>query len=609
MESLHFFDNKKNVALWWLKPYILTAMLAILWGNFSYSQENWSVDWNKTELRLQERNIETFFGELETRNLNISGTSEKTTDVYARRMQGELEYELSNNAEVIQIFDTLVNILNTKYSQNISNDNYLLVLQSAFKILSKNEKYIGLNQFSDRCFDSFDINFVNALQFVQYINWLSYNWSLKTQRKAWKSVLQCMIDDLSNQTTYQNNWQNNLINNENSDIVNNLSNKLSIEKLNWINYEDVLHMVNSIRHEWLRKAVMASLLNNDVIWAQKLLWMDLHCDPKIYPGFVANKRIWRKELSLMEEHWQYMTLKDSQEVLNYFKSIEENYKLYDSLFYWYEPLSVYKKFLSWEWKFNNHWLPYCIVSKYDYTLYLFSADHKLILETPVLTWAVPWNTPHKQGNKTTPWWSYTVWWIYTWKDLFKLYHTDFIRLDPNEWQYLLELNEDWNYKSALWIHWEWILRWYKVVIWKDWKKTLVEVPRSELFESNNSASHNTTGGCTNVQVEKFWILINNLCPGCLVYYCFDDEINRNEDLWYYPENELEMIDYFGNNSSENFIKWDDAKKNYSYKNIAWNNSIFTRRLAHRHNPKTGVPSIEMRLKNSYLDEINQKKLA
>lgn len=583
MEKLHF-DYEKGIALWWLKPYVLVTLLSILWTNFAYSQSNVWANSDRLEQssKSQERNIETFFSIIENRNLRISNTSEKTIDVYVKRMNAELEDELLHNTEVIEKMDILVNILNTKYSKNISRDNYLLALQSALKILSNTEKYRWLNQFSDRFSSTFDINFENALQFVQYVNWLSHNWSLKTQKKAWTSVLQCIFEDLNNQTIYQYDWKNNLVNNEkpqttieqtdnqisitnDNDLnsINFLSNNLSLDKLNWISYEDVLRMVNSIKHEWLRNAVMTSLLNNDVIWAQRLLWMEINCDKKKYPGFVASKRIWKKELNLMEEHWQYMTLKDSQEVLSYLQSIEDEYKLYDENFQWYEPLSAYKKFLSWEWKFNNNWLPYCIVSKYDYTLYLFSADHKLILETPVLTWAQVWNEPNIPDKvKTTPWGFYTIWWIHDrtskWKNLFALYHTDLLRLDPHDWQYLLEPDNNWNYKNALWIHWEWNLRWYKVVKWNDWKDRLVEVPRSELFECNESASHTTSGWCTNVQVKKFWILRNTLVIGSVVFYCFDDEIIDAKHLWYKFDDVIETIEHFGK-KSKNVIQLETAE--------------------------------------------------
>ena len=500
-------------------------------------------------------------------------------------------------------------------------DNYLVVLQSAFKILSNDPKYTWLNEFTGKFSDKFSINFLDALQFVQYMNGLSHNWSLKLQKKAWKSVLGCIISDLNYQqhnkqprednlaiddNTYKNIEQppvqpntetnsGNLNNNTPPKIetnyetsnINLLSKNLSFDKLNWVNYEDVLHMVNAIKHDWLRNEVMGCLVNNDVIWAQRLLWMDINCDPNKYPDFVASKKLWRRELRLMEEHWEYMTLKDPQEVLNYFQSLAEYYELNE-----YEPCKIYKKFLSWEWRFNNHWLPYCIISKYDYKLYLFSADHKLIFETPVLTWADSWNEPNNMDPKkwkimrTTPWGFYKIWWTYdktsTWKNLFSLYWSDFLITIPCDWQYLLEIDWNGNYLFVLWIHWEWNLRGYKVVDLGNWKTKLVEVPRSELYETNDSQSHNTSLWCTNVSKKVIWILINYLPKGSTVYYCFDDEIIDAKHLWYKFEDGIETIEHFWN-EPKNVMQFETAELLYtadkrhnhirSNKLLAHNNSL------------------------------------
>lgn len=590
-----------------LKPFALVLWLAITTPNFLYSQEN---NWTNTELinESNERNIEKFKSEIEQRNINISASSYKTQDVYVENMKQQLEYYVLNDAKVKEELNKIVNILNSKYSQNVSMDNYLVVLQSAFKILASNPKYNWLNEYTDKFSSKFDINFENALQFVQYMNNLSHNWSLKLQKKAGKSVLACIIADLNYKATNQqhneqwrvNNQQNNgqsRVNNqqhngqsrennlaigdntyENVELppvqpntgtnnwnlnnnstprvetnyetsnINLLSKNLSFDKLNWVNYEDVLHMVNAIKHDWLRNAVMGCLVNNDVIWAQRLLWMDINCDPNKYPNFVASRKLWRRELRLMEEHWEYMTLKDSQEVLNYFKSLAEFYELNE-----YEPYKIYKKFLSWEWKFNNHWLPYCIISKYDYKLYLFSADHKLIFETPVLTWATAWNKPndHKNGVSTTPWWMYSFWWFfdrdYKWNNLYSFYGSEFWMCDPRDWQYPLKLSKNKEYYEAvLGIHGEGNLQGIKYILNDKWEVIWQKkVKRTELFGDPYAPNNTPTAWCICMPKEKYWILKNNFKNWSLIWICFDDEIIDAKYLWYKFDDGIETIEHFG----------------------------------------------------------------
>ena len=56
-------------------------------------------------------------------------------------MRQQLEYYVLNDTKVVEELNKIVDILNSKYSQNVSMDNYLVVLQSAFKILSNDPKY------------------------------------------------------------------------------------------------------------------------------------------------------------------------------------------------------------------------------------------------------------------------------------------------------------------------------------------------------------------------------------------------------------------------------------------------------------------------------------
>ena len=241
---------------------------------------------------------------------------------------------------------------------------------------------------------------------------------------------------------------------------------------------------------------MNCLLHNDVIWAQRLLWMEISCNGNRYPDYVASTKIWQRELNLMEKLWESRRYMDTQEILDFMERIERAYEIEN-----YEVKTAYLKFLSWE--YDNEWLPYCIISKYDYKIYLFSADHKLLACQPVLTWSHIWNAQNDpiHWSHTTPGWMYEVWGFFDksseWKDLTAIYWTDYILFMPLEWQYV------YSEEYSMWMHGN--------VKGREWR-----------FSSQNTKDRRASNGCINIIRKLFWEIINHFKKGSKVYITEDD---------------------------------------------------------------------------------------
>jgi hypothetical protein len=228
----------------------------------------------------------------------------------------------------------------------------------------------------------------------------------------------------------------------------------------------------------------------------------------------------------------------------------------------YEVKTAYLKFLSWE--FDNWWLPYCIISKYDYKIYLFTADHKFLASYPVVTWAHVGNHPNdvwehlrdpKNAHHTTPGWMYRFWWFFDkssiWKDLTAVYGTDYGVLEPLEWQY------NYTEEYSLWIH--------GFVMWRE-----------RMFYSQDMKDRLASNWCINFLRQLFWEMFNHLKKGSKVYVCRDDEIN--DVGWFgYNEWEIEMIKHFWPNP-QNVIHWDAVVNRWYCKNNTWNTAILPRRI-------------------------------
>lgn len=588
MEKLRKWSEKQSTNTWsWIKS-IVVALWLMLWAsNFSYSQESWWRYFNKTEQtgQLWEKGIEAYRSAVVIRDYNIDNETSETINEFVTRMNNKLLYGANNsNSLISKNLTSIKSILQSKYELQLGNDP-VLIIESALKELAKAEKYKWLKEYTDNFSWKFDLNFINAYWFVRFQN----NWNRDRDRwlsgKDWAYILQSIYNDLNNienissnvtvinsRQSHDNNVQvtpRNSENVENNGMPNTeidarnmnwitlLSNNLSSDKLNWVTYEDVWNTVNSFKHEWLRNAVMDRLLHNDIIWAQRLLWMELNCDPRLYPDYVAGRKLWQRELRLMEKHWEFRRYMDSQEFLNNMEKVERAYWIEN-----YEVKTAYLKFVSWE--FDNEWLPYCIISKYDYKIYLFSADHKFLAAYPVVTWAHEWNHPNdvwehlrdpRNAHHTTPWWMYKFWWFFdrslTWKDLTAGFGTHFWVFVPMEWQY------NYSDECALWIH--------GFVMWREW-----------MFYSQDMKNRLASNWCINFLRKLFWDLFNHLKKGSKIYICRDDELSSN-GLTGYNDNGIEMIEHFWCRPQK-VMHWNEAE-NYGYcKNSTWTNSVLGRRI-------------------------------
>ena len=479
-----------------------------------------------------------YTAKVKNRNDNITNNTSETLDEFAIRIKKQFEYELKDgNSLISKKIWNIETILIDKYNLN-SYSNPIITIQSALIELSKTEKYKWLQEYTSKFSWNFDINFINAYWLVQYLDDWSCNWSL--HGKNWAFILQSIYDDLSNigNDNWNNNNNDNGLNRDNTvqpdntiqpnntvqpnmdvdedvddptennvpniepdyremEWISLLSKNLSSNKLNWITYEDVWNTVDWFKHEWLRNAVIHCLLLNDVIWAQRLLWMDINCNRNRYPNYVASTKLWHRELDLMRNFWESRRYMDTQEILNFMERVENAYEIEN-----YEVKNIYLKFLSWE--FDNSWLPYCIISKYDYKIYLFTADHKLVSCQPVLTGAHIWNNKNNPmgWSHTTPGGMYVMWWVFDksseWKNLISVYWTDYLLLLPKEGQY------HYSEEYSMGIH--------GYVKWREWR-----------FSSQNTIDHRVSNWCINIDRATFWEIINHLKKWSKVYICKDDD--------------------------------------------------------------------------------------
>ena len=69
--------------------------------------------------------------------------------------------------------------------------------------------------------------------------------------------------------------------------------------------------------------------------------MELNCNSRRYPDYVAGRKLGRRELELMEQHSEYRRYMDSQEFLSNMEKIERAYEIEN-----YEVKTAYLKFLS-----------------------------------------------------------------------------------------------------------------------------------------------------------------------------------------------------------------------------------------------------------------------
>lgn len=279
-------------------------------------------------------------------------------------------------------------------------------------------------------------------------------------------------------------WAKELIEDDNLKIVENMSwneqlleKSLSKEKINWISYQEIVDVVNWFKSDELKKAFMYWLLNNDVVAAQKVMWMDINCDNR-YPDYKASNKIWKTELNKIKKLWQTRKYMNGNEIMAN-KNIPQDVK------------DAYKKFVSGE--YNNKWKAYIILSKTDFNMYMFSTNHTLLSRQNTLIWMDVWdqkNDPYS-GSQTTPGWIYEIWNKFeksdSGEDFFKKYWTHYIVIIWQQWQSNI------SDKYTIWIHW-----------------TYEKDPSRDIkIKSNNTKDRRGSNGCINLEDLKFWEIINH----------------------------------------------------------------------------------------------------
>jgi hypothetical protein len=234
--------------------------------------------------------------------------------------------------------------------------------------------------------------------------------------------------------------------------------------------------------------VMYYLLKDDVVSAQKLLWMELDCD-SAYPDYIAWKKLDKSQLQKMQKLWQIRRYDAPETVLNN-PNIPQDVK------------DVYNDILDGKIKIDN--LPYSIVSKTDYRIYLFSADNHLLDRQNTILWADAGDQKNNPSKwiQTTPGGEYRVdskRKQYVWKNFFDKYGTHYIVLRPMNDQY------DMTEQYTMWIHGD-----YK------WDKKR----KKELY-SENSQDHRASNGCINVDSDLFGEIYNHLPRWSVIYVTFE----------------------------------------------------------------------------------------
>jgi hypothetical protein len=241
------------------------------------------------------------------------------------------------------------------------------------------------------------------------------------------------------------------------------------------------------------------LLDNNIIYAQELVGMNLNCS-HYYPKYIAWKKIWKKELENIEEFWKTRKYMQQIEILKN-KKIPQDVK------------DAYLDFVSW--KLDNDWHSYSIVSKTDMRIYMFSNRNILLSRQNVGIGKHVWDQKNILGiSKTTPGWMYLVWYKFEkdtdWKSLIdNEYWTHYIRLKALDWQF--DIDKDY----SLWFHWAWL---------KEKEQRLAAL------ESQWTNDNRFSGWCLNTKIDIFWELYNHLDTYWKVYVTYEPDSNAIQDF-------------------------------------------------------------------------------
>ncbi len=336
------------------------------------------------------------------------------------------------------------------------------------------ELWINFEKWNDT-----DVNRTSAI--LRNVNW-NFEFGFEAVRIAKESNLKWAeaVKSIIFQT-----WAKTLIEDDNLKIVENMSwntelleKSLSKEKLNWVSYQEIIDVVWWFKDNELKKVFMYHLLNNDIISAQRVMWMELNCHSK-YTEYKAGTKIWKSELQKIKKLWETRRYMDQNEIMAN-PSIPQDVK------------NAYMKFVNWE--FNNKWKPYTILSKTDFNMYLFSNNHRLLSRQNVLIGSEVGDHPNNPMNwsRTTPGGLYEVWNNFeksvSGENFFKKYWTHYIVLIPSQWQYKL------SDQYTMWIHW-----------------TYENDPsRDTKIRSKDAKDRRGGTGCINLEDLKFGEAFNHL---------------------------------------------------------------------------------------------------
>ncbi len=367
--------------------------------------------------------------------------------------------------------------------------NYLINTYPIIKNFVEKLKDIDVN------FNEWDKTSINQTALVlEFVNWDYDSWyrALNDVIAKWqtKSVaILTMLKTLRHDYNTEDFQTLQIINNMLWD-ANMLSKKLDKNKLNNISYQEIIDVVNTFKSPELQKAFMYQLLNNDVEYAQELMWMDISCSD-YYPAYKAKETIWKEEIKKIMKLWKTRKYMQQDEII-------KNKKI---------PQDVKDRYLDFvSWKLDNKGFSYNILSKTDMKLYMFSNKNILLARQNMIIGMQTWDQKNIiKVSKTTPWWMYRIWIKFEkdthWKNLIdKDYWTHYIMLEPLNWQYDMSSN------STLWIHWTWL----------DQKKE-----RELALKSKWTNDNRMSGWCPNAMIDTFGELYNQLDELSRLYITFE----------------------------------------------------------------------------------------
>ena len=261
-------------------------------------------------------------------------------------------------------------------------------------------------------------------------------------------------------------------------------------KLSWIKLDALIARVLDIKNNEVRKKIEEYLLKWDIKWMQeKYLGMKVwsRYDNNRADGMLGNLTLTRMTNPMFWLKW---------------KDIQDNYNIASDV------KSKYKEFL--DNNLNNN-LSFAIISKSDFNMYIFSADHRLLGIHPVLLGKDKWdqeNTAYVKNNrvKTTPGGMYYIPENIKnpWSKAGKFaphkyaYPGEYVALYPEEGQYNTNNPDDF----TLWFH--------NYYLWKnrDWI-------RKELFSEAVLSKRRVSSWCINTLSD--WIIYDNLLWKSKVY--------------------------------------------------------------------------------------------